>query len=326
MPPRVCFAPDDHPDGSHNHFQDNPFGHENIWIGYCDEPTQAFCGFISLQALVEEVQHNFAHGYKDRFPFYLISFGGRYGHAVSSDEELRYNAQCSACTTKKQCDHSLVQYLPVEVWDYARGRPTKIFLCTLMITIKNKPMLALLKHRGQGSFGFQYTDGSISKSMNVNFVAVDNETHDAIGTDDFGDKNKTDANAIDHRTLPQKITSDYFTKSRARGIVIDLTPDDEEDELPLKKEERFDSPPELTVEPMKNQINSEDADNYMPTAIMKEFGRMMANMARDFGIDALSQPEARRLRSRMGEAAKLGNKEMLYHYFGLLSAAVFDHA
>lgn len=126
--------------------------------------------------------------------------------------------------------------------------------------------------------------------------------------------------------MPQKITSDYFTKSRERGIVIDLTSDDEEDELPLKKEERFDSPPELTVEPMENRINSEDADSYMPTAIMKEFGRMMANMARDFGIDALSQPEARRLRSRMGEAAKLGNKEMLYHYFGLLSAAVFDYA
>ena len=81
---------------------------------------------------------------------------------------------------------------------------------------------------------------------------------------------KTDTNVIDHLTLPQKTTSDYFTKSRERGIVIDLTSDDEEDELPLKKEERFDTPPELTVEPMEDQINSEDADSYMPTATMKE--------------------------------------------------------
>ncbi|CAD0106595.1 unnamed protein product [Aureobasidium uvarum] len=59
-----------------------------------------------------------------------------------------------------------------------------------------------------------------------------------------------------------------------------------------------------------------------PTDLMKEIGGMMANIVADFGIDALSQPEARRLKICMGQAAKLGNKTLLCHYFGTLNAVL----
>ena len=54
--------------------------------------------------------------------------------ALVVDGEMKYDSQCSACVIKKNCDHSLMQYLPE----------------ALMV---------------------QYSDGSISKSMTVIFVA-----------------------------------------------------------------------------------------------------------------------------------------------------------
>jgi hypothetical protein len=58
------------------------------YIGYCDEATQVFCEFVSLQALFEEAQHNLAHGYRDEVSAYLSSFGGRWGN------EIRFSMLC----------------------------------------------------------------------------------------------------------------------------------------------------------------------------------------------------------------------------------------
>lgn len=130
MQPRVCFAPSDHPLGSHSDFQSNPFNFESqdVWIGYLDKPRKTYRHFITLQAVIEKAQDNFAKGYRDQFPRYLISCEGRTGREVPLDEELKYSAQCSACKDKTNCDRILVQYFPVDVWDYARSKRTTIFV------------------------------------------------------------------------------------------------------------------------------------------------------------------------------------------------------
>lgn len=61
-----------------------------------------------------------------------------------------------------------------------------------------------------------------------------------------------------------------------------------------------------------------------PADLMKEFGGMMASAAAYFGIEALSLPEPKRLKARMAEAAKVGSKEMLCHYFGLFNATLLS--
>lgn len=189
MQHRVCFAPDGHPVGSHADFQSSPFGFESptVWIGYLDKPKKTYRHFITLQAVIEKAQYNFAKGYKDQFPRYLITCEGRPGRDVPLDEEMKYTAQCSACKSKTNCDRMLVQYFPVDVWDYARGRRTTIFvrsndfdftaganvrqLCALVFKIKGHTMLSLLRHRSQGKFGFQHITGDVSKEMTVEFAS-----------------------------------------------------------------------------------------------------------------------------------------------------------
>lgn len=125
----ACFAP--HSGGVHDNFETSPFNpSSNIWIGYLDEPEKPYRHFVSLEDLVDEAQDNYENGNKDRFPRYLITFDGRAGYSVPVHEDLMFSAQCSACKGKSNCDRVLMQYFPIKVWDYARGRKTNIFVST----------------------------------------------------------------------------------------------------------------------------------------------------------------------------------------------------
>jgi hypothetical protein len=124
MAPAVCFAPVNHPDGSHNNFDPSIFHGTNIWMGYRDEPERPYLGFISFQDLIEEAESNFRHGNKKRFPLFLNKFSAQ-GRGL---EDFMYNAQCAACKDKANCDSNLMQYFPIKVWDYARDRRSCIFV------------------------------------------------------------------------------------------------------------------------------------------------------------------------------------------------------
>ncbi|KAG9577538.1 hypothetical protein KCU86_g13949, partial [Aureobasidium melanogenum] len=315
MQHRVCFAPDGHPVGSHADFQSSPFGFESptVWIGYLDKPKKTYRHFITLQAVIEKAQYNFAKGYKDQFPRYLITCEGRPGCDVPLDEEMKYTAQCSACRSKTNCDRMLVQYFPVDVWDYARGRKTTIFLCALVFKIKGHTMLSLLRHRSHGKFGFQYITGAVSKEMTVEFASSE------IG---LVDEESADTSNEPERSLQNTTTTSHYAKSRNRAMVIDLTLDDEDDEPTVKTEQgdTLQTNTETSVPSTENHPSQ--LDPVPQVDLMKEFAGMMAEMVANFGIDALGQPEARRLRLCMGAAAKSGDKALLCQHFGTLHAVL----
>ncbi|KEQ67464.1 uncharacterized protein M437DRAFT_80110 [Aureobasidium melanogenum CBS 110374] len=329
MQHRVCFAPSGHPAGSHEDFQSSPFNFESptVWIGYLDKPKKTYRHFIALQAVIEKAQYNFAKGYKDQFPRYLTSFEGRIGREVPHDEEYKYTAQCSACKSMPNCDRMLVQYFPVDVWDYTRDRRTTIFLCALVFKIKGHTMLSLLRHRSHGRFGFQHINGDVSKETTVEFASseiglVDEES---VISDEAEGQGKVDTPNEPDYPLQNTTTTSHYAKSRSRAMIIDLTLDDEDDEPAIKTEQ--DSTLQTGTEP--SAPSTEQPENHPPQLdpapqvdLMKEFGGMMAEMVSNFGIDALGQPEARRLRLCMGEAAKSGNKALLCSYFGALYAVL----
>ncbi|KAG9635847.1 DUF605-domain-containing protein, partial [Aureobasidium melanogenum] len=301
MQHRVCFAPDGHPVGSHADFQSSPFGFESptVWIGYLDKPKKTYRHFITLQAVIEKAQYNFAKGYKDQFPRYLITCEGRPGRDVPLDEEMKYTAQCSACKGKTNCDRMLVQYFPVDVWDYARGRRTTIFLCALVFKIKGHTMLSLLRHRSHGKFGFQHITGAVSKEMTVEFASSE------IGLVD-----------------EESVISDEAEDQGKASIVIDLTLDDEDDEATVKTEQGNTLQTNTETSVPSTQNHPSQLDPVPQVDLMKEFAGMMAEMVANFGIDALGQPEARRLRLCMGAAAEWGDKALLCQHFGTLHAVL----
>lgn len=107
-------------------------------------------------------------------------------------------------------------------------------------------------------------------------------------------------------------------------MVIDLTSDDEDDDSTIKNERRNTPHDTPSFTPVTQQPESHppQIDSAPEVDLLKAFGSMMATMVADFGIDALAQPEARRLRLSMGEAAKLGNKDLLCQHFGALCAVL----
>ncbi|KAG9690683.1 hypothetical protein KCU95_g8667, partial [Aureobasidium melanogenum] len=329
MQHRVCFAPSGHPAGSHEDFQSSPFNFESptVWIGYLDKPKKTYRHFIALQAVIEKAQYNFAKGHKDQFPRYLTSFEGRIGREVPHDEEYKYTAQCSACKSMPNCDRMLVQYFPVDVWDYTRDRRTTIFLCALVFKIKGHTMLSLLRHRSHGRFGFQHINGDVSKETTVEFASseiglVDEES---VISDEAEDQPKTDTpNEPDH-PLQNTTTTSHYAKPRNRAMVIDLTLDDEDDEPVVKTEQdsTLQDDTGTSVPSTQQPENHPPQLNSIPQAdLMKEFAGMMAEMVANFGIDALGQPEARRLRLSMGKAAKSGDNVLLCQLFGSLHAVL----
>lgn len=105
-------------------------------------------------------------------------------------------------------------------------------------------------------------------------------------------------------------------------MVIDLTLDDEDDGPAVKTEQRntLQSTATSTLLPQQPENHLVQSTPAVAIDLMKEFSGMMANIVEDFGIDALGQPEARRLRLSMGQAAKSGNKALLCQLFGALDA------
>jgi hypothetical protein len=108
------------------------------------------------------------------------------------------------------------------------------------------------------------------------------------------------------------------------SFVIDLSADEEDDELPVKKEdknENHDIAP--TNEVTSNDLQPQPIPGH-PTKLMTEFGAMIGEVVNEYGVDALRLPEVKRLKSRMAEAAKLDSREMLCHYYGLLNATLLS--
>lgn len=57
-----------------------------------------------------------------------MGFESYSGTKVPQDEDLNYNAQCTACSAKEHCDRILMQYAPLQVWDYAKDQSTYIYV------------------------------------------------------------------------------------------------------------------------------------------------------------------------------------------------------
>ncbi|KAK6005425.1 hypothetical protein QM012_007067 [Aureobasidium pullulans] len=329
MRTRVCFALSGHPDDSHDNFQSNPFNLEfpYVWTGYLDKPKKTYCHFISLQAVIEKAQENFAKGYKDRFPRYLTSYEGRIGRDVPLDEELKYSAQCSACKGETNCDRMLVQYFPVDVWDYAHDKRITIFLCAVVYKIKGHTMLSLLRHRSHGRFGFQHITGAVSKEMTVEFASskIGLVDEGSVHTDEGDDHEKADTPIDPNHSVQNTAATSQYAKSRNLPMVVDLTLDDEDDEPALKSEQAdtLQTAIEATVpSDWQPENHPPQLGSVTQVDLVKEFGGMMAEMVANFGIDALGQSEARRLRLCMGQAAKSGDKALLCQHFGALHAAL----
>ncbi|CAD0082244.1 unnamed protein product, partial [Aureobasidium vineae] len=300
-----------HPDGLHDDFETYPFApSSNIWIGYLDQPTKAYRHFISLDDLVDKAQENHENGYKSRFPLYVATFDGRDGRYVPLNEDLMFSTQCSACKDKKDCDRVLMQYFPIKVWNYARKRPVNIF-------IKGQTMLALLRHKSHGKYGFQQTSGEVSKTMTVEFAEPRSNSVDER------DASTDEALNHDKASSPNTNISNYFAKPLNCTSVIDLTLD-EEDEQPIEPELRntLQNHEVISAATLQSEHHPSQLASNTPTDLMKQFGGMMASIVAGFGIDALDQPEARRLKVCMGQAAKTGNKTLLCHYFGALNAVL----
>lgn len=124
--------------------------------------------------------------------------------------------------------------------------------------------------------------------------------------------------------LQNRMTESHSPKSRNRNMVIDLTLDDEADEPAVKTEQRNTLQSTATSTPLTQQPENHllQSTSAVPVDLMKEFSGMMANLVADFGIDALGQPEARRLRLSMEQAAKSGDKALLCQLFGALHAVL----
>jgi hypothetical protein len=124
------------------------------------------------------------------------------------------------------------------------------------------------------------------------------------------------------QSLQSTTTTSHYAKSRNRAMVIDLTLDDEDDEPTVKTEQgdTLQTNTEISVRSTENHPSQ--LDPVPQVDLMKEFAGMMAEMVANFGIDALGQPEARRLRLCMGAAAKSGDKALLCQHFGTLHAVL----
>lgn len=116
---RKCFAPANQFDSLYDNFEGHSFRlSSKIWIGYHGEPTKRYRNFSSLRTLVEKARTDFANGHNDKFPLYLTSLDDHFGRVILDNEELKFNAQCSACAGKTNCDCVSLQYFLVLVWDH----------------------------------------------------------------------------------------------------------------------------------------------------------------------------------------------------------------
>lgn len=135
------------------------------------------------------------------------------------------------------------------------------------------------------------------------------------------------------------VQSDSFHKHNAiglprvsdRNLVIDLTMDETNDMTLCKQEpdvqvKRDGSYVEGDVtQPDEPREKQPGLPNPRPSNTMNDFGAMLANVVDEFGIEALSLPEVKALRTDMAQAATSGNREMLCQIFGTLNALLLSY-